>query len=98
MPKHVSSLVVLIFRMVSMPLTRSETVQDYPTGSPPTRFRHVHGSVMKDISSILPKVIEWYDMRRWMTAPTVIENVYEMKIKEFTNGNMEWKIDKGSHA
>jgi hypothetical protein len=36
---------------------------------------------------------EWYDMRRWMTAPDVIENVYEMKIKEFVNGDMEWKID-----
>jgi hypothetical protein len=36
---------------------------------------------------------EWYDMRRWMTAPDVIENVYEMKIKHFENGNAEWKID-----
>ena len=36
---------------------------------------------------------QWYDMRRWMTAPDVIENVYEMKIKEFVNGDMEWKID-----
>ena len=35
----------------------------------------------------------WYDIRRWMIAPNVIENVYEMKIKQFTNGNMEWKID-----
>jgi len=36
----------------------------------------------------------WYDIRRWMTATTgIIENVYEMKIKEFTNGNFEWKID-----
>ncbi len=32
-------------------------------------------------------------MRRWMTAPTVIENVYEMKIKEWVNGDMEWKLD-----
>jgi len=39
---------------------------------------------------------QWYDMRRWMTAPTVIENVYEMKIKEFTNGDFEWKIDKAA--
>ena len=36
---------------------------------------------------------EWYDMRRWMTAPDVIENVYEMKIKHFANGDAEWKID-----
>ncbi len=39
---------------------------------------------------------QWYDMRRWMTAPTVIENVYEMKIKTFVNGDMEWKLDKTS--
>lgn len=36
---------------------------------------------------------QWYDMRRWMTAPNIITNVYEMKIKEFVNGDMEWKID-----
>ncbi|MFO7620271.1 MAG: RagB/SusD family nutrient uptake outer membrane protein [Bacteroidales bacterium] len=36
---------------------------------------------------------QFFDMRRWMTAPDVIENVYEMKIKEFDNGNWEWKID-----
>jgi hypothetical protein len=36
---------------------------------------------------------QWYDMRRWMTAPQVIENVYEIKIKEFTNGNFEWFLD-----
>jgi len=39
---------------------------------------------------------QWYDMRRWMTAPTAIESVYEMKIKEFVNGDMEWKLDKSS--
>ena len=39
---------------------------------------------------------QWYDMRRWMTAPTVIGSVYEMKIKQFTNGNMEWKYDKAA--
>jgi hypothetical protein len=37
---------------------------------------------------------QYYDMRRWMTAPQVIENVYEMKIKQFVNGNMEWKLDR----
>jgi hypothetical protein len=36
---------------------------------------------------------QWYDMRRWMTAPDIIENVYEIKIKEFVNGDWEWKID-----
>jgi hypothetical protein len=36
---------------------------------------------------------QWYDMRRWMTAPTAISNVYEMKIKEWVNGDMEWKLD-----
>jgi starch-binding outer membrane protein, SusD/RagB family len=41
---------------------------------------------------------QWYDMRRWMTAASLIENVYEMKIKQFTNGNMEWKLDLGARA
>jgi starch-binding outer membrane protein, SusD/RagB family len=41
---------------------------------------------------------QWYDMRRWMTAPNVIENVYEMKIKQFTNGNFEWKLDLAARA
>ena len=36
---------------------------------------------------------QWYDMRRWMTAPEVIEDVFEMKVKEFVNGDFEWKID-----
>lgn len=35
----------------------------------------------------------WYDIRRWMIAPTVIVNVCEMKIKQFDNGNFEWKYD-----
>lgn len=35
----------------------------------------------------------WYDLRRWMIFGSVVENVYGMKIKEFTNGNMEWKYD-----
>ena len=38
----------------------------------------------------------WYDMRRWMIAPQVIENVYEMKVKQFTNGDYEWKVDKAA--
>ncbi|HZK62290.1 MAG TPA: RagB/SusD family nutrient uptake outer membrane protein, partial [Anaerovoracaceae bacterium] len=35
----------------------------------------------------------WYDIRRWMICEDVIENVYEMKIKEFENGDMEWLYD-----
>jgi hypothetical protein len=35
-------------------------------------------------------------MRRWMTAPTVIKDLNEMKIKEFVNGNFEWKLDLAS--
>ena len=38
----------------------------------------------------------WYDIRRWMIAPAVIKNVYEMKIKQFDNGNMEWKYDQSA--
>jgi hypothetical protein len=36
---------------------------------------------------------QWYDMRRWMTAPDVIDHVYEMKIREFVNGDWEWEYD-----
>jgi len=36
---------------------------------------------------------QWYDMRRWMTAPTVITDVFEMKVKEFVNGDWEWEYD-----
>jgi hypothetical protein len=35
----------------------------------------------------------WYDLRRWMEFGNVVENVYGMKIKEYTNGNMEWNLD-----
>ena len=35
----------------------------------------------------------WYDIRRWMIASNVIKNVYEMKIKQFDNGDWEWKYD-----
>jgi starch-binding outer membrane protein, SusD/RagB family len=37
--------------------------------------------------------LRWYDLRRWVIFNTVIENVCEMKIKEFVNGNMEWFYD-----
>ncbi|HEX2974852.1 MAG TPA: RagB/SusD family nutrient uptake outer membrane protein, partial [Bacteroidales bacterium] len=36
---------------------------------------------------------QWYDMRRWMTAPNIIKDVYEMKIKQWVNGDWEWKVD-----
>lgn len=32
----------------------------------------------------------YYDLRRWMEFENVVENVYEMKVKEFTNGDFEW--------
>jgi hypothetical protein len=35
----------------------------------------------------------WYDTRRWMIRDVVTTNVYGMKVKEFANGNMEWKLD-----
>ncbi len=38
----------------------------------------------------------WFDIRRWMIAQDVIENVYEMKIKQFDNGNFEWFLDKNA--
>jgi hypothetical protein len=36
---------------------------------------------------------QWYDMRRWQTAPSIIKDVFEMKIKQFENGDWEWKVD-----
>ena len=38
----------------------------------------------------------WYDIRRWMIAGQVVRHVLEMKIKEFENGTMEWKLDPNS--
>ncbi len=35
----------------------------------------------------------WYDLRRWVIFDEVVENVCEMKIKEFDNGDMEWFYD-----
>ena len=35
----------------------------------------------------------WYDTRRWMIRDIVTTNVYGMKIKQYLNGNMEWKLD-----
>ena len=37
--------------------------------------------------------LQWYDMRRWMTAPDVITDVFEMKVREFVNGDWEWEYD-----
>ncbi|HEX2969517.1 MAG TPA: RagB/SusD family nutrient uptake outer membrane protein [Bacteroidales bacterium] len=36
----------------------------------------------------------WYDTRRWMIRDQVTTNVYGMKIKQYDNGNMEWKLDQ----
>jgi hypothetical protein len=38
----------------------------------------------------------WYDMRRWMIASSVIESVYEIKIKQFINGDFEWFVDRNA--
>jgi hypothetical protein len=35
----------------------------------------------------------WWDLRRWLIFDQVVENVCEMKVKEFTNGDMEWFYD-----
>ena len=39
----------------------------------------------------------WYDIRRWMIRDVVTSNVYGMKVKQYTNGNMEWKLDKSDN-
>jgi len=35
----------------------------------------------------------WYDIRRWMIAPTVLTNVQQMIIKKFPNGDRQWGLD-----
>ncbi len=40
----------------------------------------------------------WYDLRRWMEFGNVVEDVFEMKVKEYTNGNFEWKLDLTAKA
>jgi len=35
----------------------------------------------------------WYDIRRWMIAPTVITNVRQMLIKKFQDGSRSWQLD-----
>jgi starch-binding outer membrane protein, SusD/RagB family len=35
----------------------------------------------------------YYDLRRWVMYGTVTQNVYGMKIKQFANGDFEWKLD-----
>ncbi|MDR0575810.1 MAG: RagB/SusD family nutrient uptake outer membrane protein [Tannerella sp.] len=37
--------------------------------------------------------IRFWDLRRWMIFDQVVENVYGMRIKEYLNGDMEWKLD-----
>ncbi|HUX58723.1 MAG TPA: RagB/SusD family nutrient uptake outer membrane protein [Bacteroidales bacterium] len=39
----------------------------------------------------------WYDTRRWMIRDVVTTNVYGMKVKQFDNGNYEWKLDEGDN-
>ncbi len=40
----------------------------------------------------------YYDLRRWMEFENVVEDVYEMKVKEFTNGDFEWLYDLDARA
>ncbi|MGQ8336917.1 RagB/SusD family nutrient uptake outer membrane protein [Sunxiuqinia sp. A32] len=35
----------------------------------------------------------WYDIRRWMTVPENMVDVRHMEIKEYDNGDMEWKLN-----
>lgn len=35
----------------------------------------------------------WYDIRRWMIAPTVIKDVRQMLIKKFQDGSRSWTVD-----
>ncbi len=35
----------------------------------------------------------YFDLRRWMMYGAVTKDVLGMKIKQFTNGNFEWKLD-----
>ncbi len=40
----------------------------------------------------------YYDLRRWMTYSSVITDIYGMKVKQMSNGDMEWKLDLGDKA
>lgn len=40
----------------------------------------------------------FYDMRRWMIAEQVIENVYGMRIEHYDNGYTIWKYNKNDKA
>jgi hypothetical protein len=40
----------------------------------------------------------WWDLRRWLMFDQVVENVCEMKIKEYSNGDMEWFYDTSAVA
>jgi hypothetical protein len=35
----------------------------------------------------------WYDIRRWMIAPTVLTNVRQMLIKKLQDGSRTWTVD-----
>lgn len=39
----------------------------------------------------------WYDTRRWMIRDVVTTNVYGMKVKQWSNGNFEWKLDQADN-
>ena len=40
----------------------------------------------------------FYDMRRWMIAEQVIENVYGMRVEHYDNGSTMWKYNKNDKA
>ena len=40
----------------------------------------------------------FYDMRRWMIAEEIIQDVHQMKVKHYDNGYTEWLYDKGTNA
>jgi hypothetical protein len=40
----------------------------------------------------------WYDIRRWMIAPSVIENVHQTVVKTMANGDMRWFYDEAAQV
>ena len=36
----------------------------------------------------------WFDIRRWMTAPQLMHDVYPTRIYEWTDGKMRWEWDQ----
>jgi len=43
----------------------------------------------------------FWDLRRWMESENVVEDVYEMKVREYSNGDFEWyyaaDLSEGAH-